>query len=271
MERMIAIMPGFLLDLDGTLYHGDRPIPYAAEFVNYLRERRYPFLFLTNNSSRTPDEVAAHLEKTGISANPSEVLTSSQAAALYLRRLPLANNRLLCIGEQGLRLALTDAGYELAEPHDEAGTVSAVVQGIDRAFDYNKLRAATSQLRRGAISVLTNPDHLLPWNGELTPGAGSIAASIERASGIAPVVIGKPSSIVMQIAVDKLRLPASDIWTVGDNLATDISGGAAIGSRTALVLTGLVTAVTAADDMSRSGVTPDVICNHLMELAEAIG
>lgn len=264
-------MPGFLLDLDGTLYHGDRPIPYAAEFVSYLRKRRYPFLFLTNNSSRTPEEVAQHLEKTGIAANPDEVLSSSQAAAVYLSGLPLANKRVLCIGEQGLRLALTEAGFELAELQDEAGSVSAVVQGIDRAFDYGKLKAATSHVRGGAISVLTNPDHLLPWNGELTPGAGSIAAAIERASGVAPVVIGKPSKIVMQIAVEKLQLPASEIWTVGDNLATDISGGAAIGSRTALVLTGLVTAAGAEDQISRSRVRPDIICNHLMELAEAIG
>ncbi|UUZ89771.1 HAD hydrolase-like protein [Paenibacillus sp. P25] len=80
-------------------------------------------------------------------------------------------------------------------------------------------------IRQGAQFVLTNPDHLLPWNGELTPGAGTIAAAIERASGCSPVVIGKPSPIIMQYAIARLGLPAEDIWAVGDNLNTDIRGG----------------------------------------------
>ncbi|SDD71436.1 4-nitrophenyl phosphatase [Paenibacillus sp. UNCCL117] len=260
-------MPGYLLDLDGTLYHGDRPIPGAADFVRQLRKQGYPFVFLTNNSSRTPQEVASHLEATGIEAYAEEVLTSSQAAAGHLLQLPLTSRRVYCIGEGGLRSALEEAGFELAGPSGEPGSVSAVVQGIDRSFDYGKLMTAVSHLRRGAVSVLTNPDHLLPWNGELTPGAGSLGASIERASGVVPIVIGKPSAIIMQAAIDKLGLPASDIWTVGDNLSTDIQGGIAIGTRTALVLTGLLTDAAAAESaIGRSGIRPDRICAHLQEL-----
>ncbi|WP_159887393.1 HAD-IIA family hydrolase [Paenibacillus puerhi] len=260
-------MPGYLLDLDGTLYHGDNPIPGAGQFVLHLRKQNYPFVFLTNNSSRTPEEVSRHLEATGIEAYPEEVLTSSQAAASHLLELELPTRRVFCIGERGLRDALEQAGFELAEAGDEPGSVSAVVQGIDRLFDYGKLMTATSHLRRGAVSILTNPDHLLPWNGELTPGAGSLGASIERASGIAPVVIGKPSQIIMKAAVDKLNLPITDIWTVGDNLSTDIQGGISIGSRTALVLTGLLTDLAAAEEaISRTGIRPDRICRNLQEL-----
>ncbi|MCZ8517412.1 HAD-IIA family hydrolase [Paenibacillus filicis] len=262
-------MTGFLLDLDGTLYHGDRPIPYAADFIRTLRERGNPFLFVTNNSSRTPEQVAEHLRKTGIEASPEEVLTSAQAAAMYLRDSGIGPGPIYCIGEEGLRLALQEADFELTDDGD--AEVSAVVQGIDRSFDYNKLLLAVRHIRRGARFVLTNPDHLLPWNGELTPAAGSIAASIERAAECQPVIIGKPSPIIMKYAVEKLGLQASDIWAVGDNLATDIRGGRYAGCRTALVLTGLAMAGNVQEQISRTGVKPDLISEHLMVLAEKLG
>ncbi|MFN0221662.1 HAD-IIA family hydrolase [Paenibacillus sp. KR2-11] len=266
-------MPGFLLDLDGTLYHGDHPIPYAAEFIEWLKGRGYPYLYVTNNSSRTPEQVAQHLRRTGIEAEAHEVLTSSQAAALYMKDAGLPQGPVLYIGEEGLRQALTDAGFEPVAAGEEAQpeTAAAVVQGIDRSFSYGKLLAAVRQIRRGALSVLTNPDHLLPWNGELTPGAGSIAASIERASETPPVVIGKPSPIIMKYAVERLGLSPGDIWAVGDNLGTDIRGGADAGCRTSLVLTGLVTEANAAEQIARAGVEPELVCRHLMELAERIG
>ncbi|TVY09016.1 HAD-IIA family hydrolase [Paenibacillus cremeus] len=265
-------MPGFLLDLDGTLYSGDRPIPYAAEFIQWLRDKQYPFLFLTNNSSRTPEQVAAHLVHTGIEAKADEVLTSSQAAALYMKDAGLAGGPVFCIGETGLRQALAEAGFELLPedaPAEQAAV--AVVQGIDRSFTYSKLMSAVRHVRRGATFVLTNPDHLLPWNGELTPGAGSIAASIERSSETAPVVIGKPSPIIMRFAIAKLGLAASDIWAVGDNLNTDIRGGVDAGCRSALVLTGLADESNYAEQIERTGVQPEVVCKHLMELAAHIG
>ncbi|AFC32902.1 HAD superfamily hydrolase-like protein [Paenibacillus mucilaginosus 3016] len=266
-------MPGFLLDLDGTLYHGDHPIPYAAEFIGWLKERGYPYVYVTNNSSRTPEQVADHLRKTGIDAAAQEVLTSSQAAALYLKDASLPPGPVLYIGEEGLRQALTEAGFE-AVPADEAGQLdkaAAVVQGIDRSFSYGKLLAAVRHIRRGALSVLTNPDHLLPWNGELTPGAGSIGAAIERSSETAPVVIGKPSPVIMRYAVERLGLPPEEIWAVGDNLGTDIRGGADAGCRTALVLTGLATEENVSEQIARIGVQPKLVCRHLMELAERIG
>ncbi|WP_281889262.1 HAD-IIA family hydrolase [Paenibacillus sp. YYML68] len=264
-------MPGFLLDLDGTLYNGDQPIPYAAEFIRFLRERQYPFLFVTNNSSRTPAEVAEHLIRTGIEADEREVLTSAQAAAHYLGTLELPARLVYCIGERGLRLALEEAGFELLNEAETSRSAAAVVQGIDRALTYNKLLEAVSHIRNGAASILTNPDHLLPWNGVLTPGAGAIAASIEKASGVAPLVIGKPSPIIMQLAASRVGLAPSQLWTVGDNMLTDIRGGLDAGTRTALVLTGLVTEQTLEMHVEQAGVRPELVCRHLMELAGQFG
>ncbi|MBP1156718.1 MULTISPECIES: HAD-IIA family hydrolase [unclassified Paenibacillus] len=264
-------MPGFLLDLDGTLYNGDRPIPYAAEFISWLRERGYPYLYVTNNSSRSPEQVASHLAATGIDASPSEVLTSSQASAMYMKDAGLDRGSVMCIGETGLREALTEAGFRLVGEEEAEHGVAAVVQGIDRTFSYEKLLKAVRYIRAGAQYVLTNPDHLLPWNGELTPGAGSIAASIERASEKPPVIIGKPSPIIMRYAVAKLGLPPQEIWAVGDNMNTDIRGGADANCRTALVLTGLANESNVEEQIAKAGVRPELVCRHLMELAERLG
>ncbi|MCS7458949.1 TIGR01457 family HAD-type hydrolase [Paenibacillus doosanensis] len=258
-------MPGFLLDLDGTLYHGDRPIPGAAEFIQWLKKQRYPYLYVTNNSSRTPEQVAEHLGKVGIEAEPEEVLTTSQAAAMYMKEQG-TGSKVYMIGETGLERAMLEAGFSIVTE----GPVDFVVQGIDRSFNYEKLAQAVSLIRAGAGFVLTNPDHLLPWNHELRPGAGSIGAAIERASQTEPVVIGKPSPIIMNYAIRKLGLPAEQIWVVGDNLRTDIRGGVAAHCRTALVLTGLITRATLEQEQLGAGVQPELVCDSLAELADKL-
>ncbi|OXM87268.1 TIGR01457 family HAD-type hydrolase [Paenibacillus rigui] len=255
-------MPGFLLDLDGTLYHGDQPIAGAAEFIRWLKEHGYPYLYVTNNSSRTPEQVAAHLAKVGIDAAAKEVLTSAQAAALYMQEQRPGANAYI-IGETGLQLAMQEGGFTTA---DEA-PADFVVQGIDRSFSYVKLAEAVRRIRAGAAYVLTNPDHLLPWNNELQPGAGSISASIERASETKPVVIGKPSPIIMNYAIRRLGLPKEHIWVVGDNLLTDIQGGIAAECHTALVLTGLLTRETVQEHVERTGVKPELVCDNLQQLS----
>lgn len=255
-------MPAFILDLDGTLYNGKLPIPHAAEFIALLRSKELPFLLATNNSSRSPADVAAHLRGFGIDAQPHDVLTSAQAAARYLQSRADVR-RVLCIGEAGLRLALTDAGFALAEAGEQP---DAVVQGIDREFTYGKLEHAVRCLRAGAAYVLTNPDHLLPADGRWLPGAGSIAAALQTASGVQPTVIGKPSPIIMGYAVEQLGFPPAETWVVGDNAATDIAGGVRAGCRTALVLTGLATRGDYAEQLARAGVSVDLVADDLDDL-----
>jgi 4-nitrophenyl phosphatase len=118
--------------------------------------------------------------------------------------------------------------------------------------------------------VLSNPDLLIPTETGLSPAAGAIAAAIEAASGCKPVLIGKPSKIIMDYAIERAGLAASDIWVVGDNLATDIAGGVASGCRTALILTGVTTRDNQEELMRKYGVTPDVTANDLMHFAEKL-
>ncbi|WP_409341977.1 TIGR01457 family HAD-type hydrolase [Paenibacillus sp. MBLB4367] len=258
-------MPGFLIDLDGTMYAGNRQIPHAASFIRELERRGWPYLYVTNNSSRTPEQVAAHIsEVVGIEARSENVLSSAQAAAAYIAERR-EGRRVYAIGEAGLRQALTDAGLELVEEQPDY-----VVQGIDRQFTYAKLEAAVRHIAAGAVSIMTNPDHMLPGDGGLSPGAGSLGAAIRMASGIEPVVIGKPSPIIMRYAVERLGLPTAHIWAVGDNMRTDIGGGIAAGCRTALVLTGVATAANVEAQLSEAGCKPDLVCGDLAELLERL-
>ncbi|NEW08547.1 TIGR01457 family HAD-type hydrolase [Paenibacillus sp. SYP-B3998] len=252
-------MIGFLIDLDGTLYRGREPIPHAAAFIRLLNDNHLPYLLVTNNSSRTPQQVAEHMHELGIEVTPDAVYTSSQAAAQYMAE-QRHGSRVHVVGEAGLQIALEAAGFLLTEE-----TPDFVVQGIDRSFTYTKLTEAVRHIKNGAAYVLTNPDRMLPSDGGLMPGAGSLAASITSASGVEPVVIGKPSPIIMNYAIARLGLPPADVWVIGDNAATDIRGGAVAGCRTALVLTGVATAENVQAQLESAGVTPDMICEDLQD------
>lgn len=256
----------FLIDLDGTMYAGRSVIPHAAEFAAALRRRSLPFLFVTNNSSRTPEAVAEHLTHLGIPASAADVVTSSQCAARYVVSRG-KGRRVYAIGEDGLWSALREAGLELVEEEPDF-----VVQGIDRDFSYRKLETAVRFIAAGAEYVLTNPDRLLPTDGRLAPGAGAISASIQAALQIEPVVIGKPFKPIMAYALERLGA-AAEVWAVGDNPATDIGAGKAADLRTALVLTGIATPDNAERLLSAVPPErrPDLVCANLAELLDRLG
>ncbi len=249
-----------LIDLDGTLYHGDRMIDGADTLILQLREAGIPYLFVTNNSTAAPETVAARLNAMGIPAEAEQVCTSAQAAADYAAaQHPGA--RAMVIGEAGLRQAIADSGLVLSDEQPQV-----VVQGLDRSFSYDTAVKAVEAIRSGAAFIQTNPDLLLPTADGFRPGAGSVGAMLQAASGVAPVVVGKPSSILMDYALRRLGISADQAFVVGDNLATDIAAGVRAGCATALVLTGL----TNADNYERlrgaAGVTPDRIFSDLSEL-----
>ncbi|KJD43416.1 TIGR01457 family HAD-type hydrolase [Paenibacillus terrae] len=251
-----------LIDLDGTLYHGDRMIKGADLLISQLRTNQIPYAYVTNNASRTPESVAEHLVSMGIEAVSDEVCTSALAAAQYVAQQG-PGARVYCIGETGLRQALTDAGLQLVEDHPDY-----VVQGIDRQFTYDKLVAAMRWIREGATFILTNPDLQLPSQDGLTPGAGTIGAAIEAASQVKPIVIGKPSSVLMNYALDRLNIRADEALVVGDNMLTDIAAGAAAGCKTALILSGVSTRANMDGHMRAVGVKPDLIFDNLDELQD---
>lgn len=260
----LATWSAFLIDLDGTLYHGSRIIPHAEQLIYDLNYYDKPYLFVTNNSSRTPEEVALHLQGMGISAVQDQVCTSAVAAADYIKRTkPSAT--VAPIGEHGLLTALHEASIQI-----EWEKPDIVVQGIDRSFTYETLSKAMNWIANGAEFILTNPDLMLPTKEGFAPGAGTLGAAIEAATGKKPTIIGKPSRILMEYAINKLQLPHHQIAVIGDNMLTDITAGANVGCGTILTLTGVTNAKNLESFEQRTKLKADVVCNDLAEVIELI-
>jgi 4-nitrophenyl phosphatase len=254
---------GFIVDLDGTLYRGQTQLPGAAAFVEAIRASSSSLLFMTNNSTRVASEVALHLNEMGIPASVEDVLTTSQSAVRYLNE-DGRGKRVYAIGEQGLTGPLLEAGYELV---NGASGADYVVQGLDRSFNYEKLTIALELILEGAVFVQTNPDVRLPMDNGFLPGAGAIGVAISTATDIKPVVIGKPSTIMMGHALEQLGLPASSVWMVGDNMRTDMAAGKAAGCKTALLFTGVTTKQNLSMFEEELGFTCDYIGEQLPDFA----
>jgi len=211
----------YLIDLDGTAYHGTAVVQETLEFVQKLHQRNIPYLFLTNNSTKTPAMVAKHLSEFGYPVSPEQVYTSAMATAEYIYdENPHA--KIFMIGEIGLEQALSDKGLLLVE---EGMAADYVAFGLDRDVTYEKLGQACFAIRNGAKYVVTNGDKAIPTERGLMPGNGSLASVITVSTGEEPIVIGKPHSTIMKKALELLGLPATEVAVIGDNYHTDILGG----------------------------------------------
>lgn len=250
---------GWLIDLDGVMYRGETVVEGAAGFVTTLRAAGTPFLFLTNNSSRTQEQYARRLQSMGIPAKPEEFFTSALATAEYLARRAPAGSRVLMIGMDGLREALEKAGFVLVQDPAEA---QYCVVGYDIHLTYKDLVRASTAIRAGAPFIGTNPDPTLPVEGGFVPGNGAILAALATATGVQPTVIGKPERIILDLALERLDLQPGECAILGDRLDTDIVGGKKAGLFTILILTGSTTA----EEALRANERPDLIVKDFSEL-----
>ncbi|MEO7993310.1 MAG: HAD-IIA family hydrolase [bacterium] len=244
---MHSALPPFLLifDLDGVLYRGSEVVPGAPEALAALRPAGFHVAFLTNNSWSLASDFAAKLNGLGIPASDEEVYTSSMAAAAVTleRHGP---SRVLAVGGPGLRHYLTEAGHTVTMTADPPAPVDVVVAGIDWNFTYETLSRAQEALLDGATFYATNLDPRYPFEaGRFKPGAGSLIAAISTASGVEPVVIGKPSSLSIELLMEQYGVKPKQTLVIGDQLATDILAGNRAGCRTALVTTGVNSATEA--------------------------
>lgn len=185
---------GYLIDLDGTMYKGAERIEDASDFVKRLQKEEIPYLFVTNNSSRTPKQVAEKLRHFDIPASEELVFTTSLATANYIYDLK-KDASVYVIGEEGIRTALKEKGFTFAEEHADY-----VVMGIDRDINYEKLAIACLAVRNGATFISTNGDIALPTERGLLPGNGSLTAVIAVSTQTKPIFIGKPEAIIVEQA-----------------------------------------------------------------------
>ncbi|MFS0674366.1 TIGR01457 family HAD-type hydrolase [Ornithinibacillus sp. 179-J 7C1 HS] len=225
---------GYLIDLDGTVYRGNEVIEEAPEFIKELKKRNIPYLFLTNNSSKSQDQISVKLNQLGVESTPENVFTSSMATAKYIKQM-YPGARCYCIGEVGLFDALEREGITVTEEID----CDVVVMGIDRHITYEKLAKATLAVRNGATFISTNSDNALPTERGLMPGNGAFTSVVSVSTGVDPQFIGKPETIIVKEALQVLGTKPDKTILVGDNYNTDIKAGINSGMDTLMVFTGV--------------------------------
>jgi len=223
-----------LLDLDGTVYQGAEAIPGAREALGAGDQRQ---LYVTNNASRSPAQVAEHLRDLGFDAADDDVVTSSQSAARLLSEKLGPDAAVLVVGTDALAAEVANVGLRPVRQFRDAPV--AVVQGHSPTTDWAILAEATLAIRAGALWIAANVDSTLPTERGLVLGNGSMVAALRTATGREPIVAGKPAAPLMEDALR--RAQAVSPLVVGDRLDTDIAGANAVGIDSLLVLTGVST------------------------------
>lgn len=264
MENSINLtsIKALAIDMDGVLWRGNTALPGLNKFFDFLTQEEIPYILATNNASKTPEEYQKKLAGFGVQIERETVLTSSLATAAYLKNEFSDGGRVYVVGQAGLIEAMREAGFEVMPDHSQP--VVAVVAGIDFTLTYDKLRHAALCINRGARFVASNGDLTFPSEEGNVPGAGSILAAIQAATGVKPVVIGKPEPLMFEIAVQKMSNDPAHTAMLGDRLETDIAGGQRAGLKTILVTTGVDNAAS----IPIKGYRPDVIFSGIDELTD---
>jgi glycerol 3-phosphatase-2 len=264
-------LPAIALDLDGVIWRGRRPIPGSAEAVACLRQAGHRVGYVSNNSTVPPGAVVERLQRAGIPAHEGEVITSAQAAARQMQSLLWDGAVVLVVGGEGIGEALADERLSPVGSHS-GRRVDGVVAGLDTSFDYAALDAALQALRGGAKFVATNTDPTLPVEDGVRPGSGAIIAAISTASGVQPIVAGKPHEPIAALVRDQL---GSDGIVVGDRPDTDGRLAARLGWPFGLVLSGVTSEVrqsgadVVADDLA--ALTPKILAKARVGGADGPG
>jgi phosphoglycolate/pyridoxal phosphate phosphatase family enzyme len=261
----LAVPPRvFVFDMDGVIWTMDDPIPGAADAIRRLLDRRAEVYYLTNNSSKTREDYVQKLARFGIPTDTGHVMTSAYATALVLRSEGAEGKSVYVIGEAGLRRELADAGLRVLDTVD-GRVVDYVVVGWDRQFTYEKLAQAHRAVCAGAEFIATNRDATYPDAGGRTlPGGGTLVMALQTCTGVEPRTIGKPEPHTLDLILRQAAAAPTECLVVGDRLDTDVAIGKRVGTRTAVVLTG----VTSRADIEAAGPgdRPDFVWNDLTEM-----
>jgi arabinose operon protein AraL len=257
---------GFIFDLDGTVYRSDTLIPGADEVIRLLRERGKRVVFLSNKPIQTREDYASKLTRLGIPTQPDEVINSTFVMTHYLNK-NAPHAKLFVIGEAPFIEELRKAGFLITEEPKE---IEYVVVAFDRTFDYRKLNIAFQAIKLGAHFVATNPDRTCPVEGGEIPDCAGMIAAIEAVTEKkVEIIVGKPSSLMIQAALEVMELMPVDCILVGDRLETDIKMGKEFGIATGIVLTG-VTDERTLEEYKHSPMQPDFVFQTIADVENLI-
>jgi glycerol-1-phosphatase len=279
------MVPGYdrsmllLVDLDGVVYRGADPVPGVAAVLADRVAAGDDVVYVTNNSMHYRADYLPRLEAHGAPVSADRVVTSARATALHLARHEPDVRRVLVLGAGGLERELRDVGLDVVtaaaaatrmgqegiDGWAAAGSVDAVVVGLDPQLTYLRLAVAADCVRAGARFVATNRDPTYPTERGLRPGAGAIVAAVEAATRVTPLSIGKPEPLLLEAAAEVVGAEPRDAVMIGDALWTDVAAARAVGARSVLMLTG----VTHADQLAAAAPDeqPTAVARDASELA----
>lgn len=229
---------GFICDMDGVIYHGNKILPGVAEFISWLQQEKKEFLFLTNNSGSTPRELQQKLARMGLEVPERHFYTSALATAAFLKEQSPGCS-VYAIGEAGLFNALYDVGITMNDVNPDY-----VVVGEGKAYSLDTLTKATNLVLKGARLIGANSDVSGPIENGITPACRALVAPIEMATGTQAYFCGKPNPLMMRTGLKLLGCHSGEAVMVGDRMDTDIISGLESGMSTVLVLSGVSTEET---------------------------
>lgn len=259
MEQIISNIKGkagFIIDMDGVIYHGNKLLPGVTEFVAWLENSGKKYLFLTNSSERTPKELHEKLKRLGIIVGEEHFYTSALATAGFLASQK-PNGSAYIIGDAGLIHALYSVGYTINNVNPDY-----VVVGDTHGYTFEKIELAVNLVVRGARLIGTNPDKSGPVETGITPSTKALIAPIEIASGKKAYFVGKPNPLMMRIALRTLGIKREEAIVIGDRMDTDVICGLESEIDTLLVLSG----ITQIDEIDNFPYRPQYILNGVVDL-----
>ena len=240
---------GFICDMDGVLYHGNRVLPGAVEFIDWLQRENKEYLFLTNNSGYTPKELRQKLARMGLEVPEEHFYTSALATAAFLKE-QAPGCSVYAIGEAGLLNALYDAGITMNDVNPDY-----VIMGEGKSYSLDTLTRATNLVRKGAKLIGANSDISGPIEDGIAPACRALVAPIELATGKQAYFCGKPNPLMMRTGLNILGCHSGEAVMVGDRMDTDVISGMESGMSTVLVVSG----VTDRQTMEQFAYRPTVV------------
>ncbi|MBN2519884.1 MAG: HAD family hydrolase [Bacteroidales bacterium] len=247
---------GFICDMDGVIYHGNKLLPGVKEFVDWLKKENKKFLFLTNSSERSPKELKEKMRFLGVELEESHFYTSALATAMFLQSQN-PNGSAYIIGEAGLINALYNVGYTMNNVNPDY-----VVMGESRSYSYERIEKAVNLVLNGSKLIGTNPDLTGPIENGIAPATKALISPIELATGKSAYFVGKPNPLMMRNALKILNVQRENAVIIGDRMDTDIIAGIESEIDTVLVLSGISNLETPNQFPYR----PDIILNGVGDI-----
>ena len=259
MEQILQ-KSGFICDMDGVIYHGNRVLDGVPEFINWMLDNGKKFVFLTNSSERTPHELSMKLQRMGLDVTPDHFYTSAMATASFLSTQKPGCTAYV-IGEAALMKALYDVGIYMNDVNPDY-----VVVGETRSYSFEKIEKAIELVNKGAKLIGTNPDITGPTEKGIMPATGALIAPVEIATGKKAYFVGKPNPLMLRHGLRTLDCHSNEIVFIGDRMDTDIIAGIESNVDTLLVLSG----VTKMEDIESFPYRPKYILGGLCDLVKEL-